>query len=85
MGKFIGIAAALAFIAIVGFIGGLVDFLIPPAPEAQFDRSSSLVAEPPAPLFTHPLPYAATIKQSGDGISEPKLRHYIPTSARGGK
>lgn len=33
------------------------------------------------PLF-HPLPYTATIRQSGPGISEPKTRLYVPKDAK---
>lgn len=33
-------------------------------------------------LLSHPLPYAATVTQSGDGIAEPRTRFYVAKSVK---
>jgi hypothetical protein len=76
MGPLTGIAAALALIAYLGFWGGLVEFFFPAAP--QVPPSSPEAALP----LSFPLPYAATVTQSGDGIDEPRTRFYIAKSVR---
>lgn len=75
-----GITASLAVIAYVGFVGGAVNFFFPEsaAPEAM-DSSSP---ESPVAALSFPLPYSATVTQSGDGIAEPRTRFYISPSIK---
>lgn len=72
MGKYIGILGALALIAYVGFVGGLVDFFFP--------EQEAAVALPER--WDFPIPYSATVTQSGDGIAEPRTRFYVARSVR---
>lgn len=81
MGKYVGIVAALALIAYVGFTGGLIEFFFPAAPQASASPSSPDAVLP----FSFPLPYAATVTQSGDGIAEPRTRFYIAKSVKEAK
>jgi hypothetical protein len=39
----------------------------------------------PAALLSHPIPYSATVRQSGDGITEPRIRYYVSTSTKEAK
>jgi hypothetical protein len=32
--------------------------------------------------FTFPIPYSATVRQSGDGIRQPQVRFYVAKSVR---
>jgi hypothetical protein len=84
MGPLAGILAALALIAYLGFWGGLVEFFFPAAPQASASPSSSFEVDGSAALpLSFPLPYAATVTQSGDGIDEPRTRFYVSTSTKG--
>jgi hypothetical protein len=90
MGPALGITAALALIAYVGFAGGLIDLLFPEQP--QLTPADYLAAHM---MFMsgyeraligldrqHPLPYTATVTQSGPGITEPRTRFYIAKGAQ---
>jgi len=83
MGKYIGIAAALAVIAGVGFGLGAVDFFFPP--QAEVTEPSSLVGGPAAgsleyvmahTQLSHPLPYTAVVCQTGG--SKSRCVYYVP-------
>lgn len=78
MGHIVGIVAAVMLIIAIGASTGVVDFFFPPPQEPLVSPSLS---EPAA--FSSPIPYAATVTQSGDGISEPRTRFYVPMSKRG--
>lgn len=59
-----------AFLAYLGLVGRL-----------DFDSAvviEKMVQESPRPYFEHPLPWTATVTQSGPGIREVRTRYYVP-------
>lgn len=69
----------------------LAAFLIGLLAVSKLDFESALVNEKIVqasprpfvePLFTHPLPWAATVTQSGPGIREVRTRYYVPKDAK---
>lgn len=75
--KYLGIAAAIALIAYMGTVGALAEYIIPP----QAEVASSSLGEPAA-VLSFPIPYSATVTQSGDGIAEARTRFYVAKSVR---
>lgn len=84
MGPLAGITAAIALIAYVGFSGGLIDLSFPEsnAPQAPAVTGNPSSSGQPAALLSFPIPYDATITQSGPGITEPRTRFYVSTSTK---
>jgi hypothetical protein len=86
MGPLTGITAALALIGYLGFSAGLIDFFFPPAaPQASTPPPSSSGPGSAALPFSFPIPYSATVQQSGDGIAEPRTRFYVAKSVKEAK
>lgn len=85
MGPLVGITAALALIGYLGFSAGLIDFFFPPAaPQASASHSSLEPGSAVLP-FSFPIPYSATVQQSGDGIAQPRVRFYVAKSTKEAK
>jgi hypothetical protein len=82
MGPALGITAALTLIFAISFGCGLVDLVVPEsaAPEAVTSSPESPVA-----ALSFPIPYSATVTQSGDGIAEPRTRFYVAKSVKEAK
>lgn len=79
----VGITASLALITYLGTVGALADLLFPP--QEPFTLSSPRGEPAAVSLLEFPIPYAATITQSGDGIDEPRTRFYVARSVREAK
>lgn len=76
----IRVLAALTFLAVLFVLVGSFDYADEVLAEAIAKEARGAAVA--ATTFAHPLPYAATVTQSGDGIDEPRTRYYIPRSAR---
>lgn len=81
MGKFAGIALALALIVYVSSTAWFVDLLLP-EPQITFERqgpdgtSSPYPAAPLALELSHPIPFDATVTQAG------RTRLYVSQQTR---
>jgi hypothetical protein len=74
-------AAAVCLIIVLAFaMVGTWDYADALIAEATSKEARGAAATVGA--LSHPLPYAATVTQSGDGIKEPRTRFYVPTSAK---
>lgn len=76
MTKTIQILAALAFLAVLYMLVGNFDYADALTQEAIAKEARGAAAT--IATFDHPLPYTATITQSGPGIAEPRTRFYVP-------
>jgi hypothetical protein len=83
MGPALGITAALTLIFAIGFGCGLVDLVVPESAAPEVSDSSS--PESPVAALSFPIPYSATVTQSGDGIAEPRTRFYVAKSVKEAK
>jgi tetrahydromethanopterin S-methyltransferase subunit C len=79
----IQILAALAFVAVMLALVGNFDYADALTQEAiaKDARGAAAIVD----TLSHPLPYSATVTQSGDGIAEARTRFYISKSVREAK
>jgi hypothetical protein len=81
----LALITVVAIGAVLVFGCGASDVEVTAAQVAAADEMKARISAPDRAAviqLSHPLPYSASITQSGDGIAEPRTRFYIPTSAR---